>query len=511
MKKYMAIFGLFSAINSCNGQTGVTVTKTMLEEFNLKGKVKTVTYELEKENYKLYFDENGMLIKQENVFSREGIRGEVYDNYVYENGKLVSFEVFRIFAEIPTLFLEKTLFEYNSSGLLIHSDCLGRKEFYKYDEKGNRIERYGYVKTRQKFNAKGQVTEEWAFEDKETTIRKFHSTDGQGNPLPDVEFVREPYELPPNKYEHNKFGDVIQITYMYYSPLVTDSITYKYDDTGNWIERTANGSSASNFYHTAEQIYTGRFNYGQQYIRRTIEYYENVDIIGDWRIDAVLGEELASDYLRSQTDEYTLRALRADEDGRGRAGLGWRAEFKSDKTFTSGYNSNDGNDMAINVSGRYEYMDENHIKIHICSITIRGGEWHGRNSGKEEPDAEMGVFLIAPTENGFRLIRCADGVTDQQRLTYSDMVRALPKITTGSRDLKWVKLDPNHRDTDNLKILNKGLLADGRYLPDKAKLVFSRNISSGLDYLAAFVFHYEGKNIIALYSRGPEIFAIYDK
>jgi len=128
MKKYITIFSLFMVINSCNGQTNTMVTKTMLEEFNLKGKVKTVTYEYEKEKYKLYFDENGMLIKQENVFSMEGIRGEVYDNYVYENGKLVSFEVFRIFADIPNLFIEKTLFEYNSSGWLIHSDCLGRKE-----------------------------------------------------------------------------------------------------------------------------------------------------------------------------------------------------------------------------------------------------------------------------------------------------------------------------------------------------------------------------------------------
>ena len=526
MKKYMAIFGLFMATNSCCEQTGVKATKTMLEEFNLKGKVKTVTYELEKEYYKLYFDENGMLIKQENVFSREGIRGEVYDNYVYEKGKLVSFEVFRIFAEIPTLFLEKTLFEYNSSGLLIHSNCLGREEFYKYDEKGNRIERYGFLKTRQKFNEKGQVTEEWAFEDKETTGRKIGSTDAQGNPLPDEEFVMEPYELPPYKYEHNEFGDVIRITNMELSPHFSESITLKYDDTGNWIERTADDNSACNLYQTTEQIYTGRFYYGQRFIRRIIEYYqtdgdklidtkicygeiEKVNIIGDWRIDAVLGEELASDYRQPKTDEYNLRTLRADEDGRGRAGLGRRAEFKSDKTFTSGYNSNDGNDIAINVAGRYEYIDENHIKIYVGSITIRGGEWHSKKSGKEEPNAEMGVFLIAPAENGFRLIRCTDGVTDQQRLNYSDMVSALPQIRTGSRDLKWVKSDPYIRDTDNHIILNKGLAADGRYHPDKSKLVYSRYIEYG--EVLAFVFCYEGKNIIALYSWGPHIFAIYDK
>ena len=124
-------------------------------------------------------------------------------------------------------------------------------------------------------------------------------------------------------------------------------------------------------------------------------------------------------------------------------------------------------------------IDENRIKIHVGTITIHSGEWHGRTSGKEEPDAEMGVFLIAPTENGFRLIRCAEDVTDQQRLTCSDMVHALPQIRTGSRDLKWIKSDPYMRDTDNLQILHKGLLADGRYLPGKAKLLYSRYIEHG--------------------------------
>jgi hypothetical protein len=236
---------------------------------------------------------------------------------------------------------------------------------------------------------------------------------------------------------------------------------------------------------------------------------EKVDIIGQWRIDAVLGEEFTDDYLRPKTDEYTLRALREDEDGRDRSGLGWRAEFKSDNTFTSGYSSHDGNDIAINVSGRYEYFDEYRIKIHVGSITIRGGEWHNRSSGEKEPDAEMGVFLIAPTENDFRLIRCTDGETDLQRLAYSDMVRALPNIRTGSRDVKWVTLDPHNRDTDNIKILNKGLVADGRYNPDKAKLVYSRNISAGWDFLTAIVFRYEDELKIGLYSRGPEIFAIF--
>jgi len=74
-------------------------------------------------------------------------------------------------------------------------------------------------------------------------------------------------------YEHNEFGDVVRITNMKWSPPFSDTITLKYDDTGNWIERTANGNSAYHLYQTTEQIYTGRRHY-QQYIRRIIEYYE---------------------------------------------------------------------------------------------------------------------------------------------------------------------------------------------------------------------------------------------
>lgn len=250
--------------------------KTILEEFNLKGTVKTVTYEYEGGSHKLYFDENGRLIKQENTYSHEGIRGEVYDNYLYENGRLQSFEVFRVFEKIPTLFIGKVWFEYDPSGLLISSDSYlhDDKTIYKYDEKGNRIERYGRLKTRQKFNAKGQVTEEWAFDDKEGEVREFGVTDAQGNHLPDSIYVMPPYELPSKKYEHNESGDVISITYMKHSEPVTDAITLAYDSAGNWIERTAHGDSIFYDYLTTEHIYTHHTFYGLQHIRRTIEYYE---------------------------------------------------------------------------------------------------------------------------------------------------------------------------------------------------------------------------------------------
>ena len=277
MKKYMAILGLFMSVNSCNGQTDVMVEKTMLEEFNLKGKVKMLTYEYEKGTHKLYFDENGRLVKMEDYPTENSgsIKGEISENYVYEENKLQSFEVVRVFKDNSRLLIWKVLFKYNSAGLLISLDNgnYDGKTTYKYDKKGNRIERYGYLKTRQKFNSEGQVIEEWAFEDKETEVRYFGITDAQGNHLPDEIHISKPYELPPKKYEHNELGDVISVTYMQYSQSVTDTITLVYDSTGNWIERTANGNSEHYHYLTAEEIYTSKPNH-EKYMRRIIEYYE---------------------------------------------------------------------------------------------------------------------------------------------------------------------------------------------------------------------------------------------
>ena len=278
IKKHMAILGLFMSVNFCSGQMDAAAGKTMLEEFNLKGKIKTVTYEHEKGSHKLYFDENGKLIKQENFPSEnEGtITGAIYDNYIYKEGKLHSFDETRVFSSRSNLFIRKVLFEYDSSGLLISSDNSyhNGKTIYKYDEKGNRIERYGYLKTKQNFNSEGRVIEQWAFEDKKTEVREFGVTDGQGNSLPDEIYTLEPYELPPNKYEHNEFGDVISITYLKNFQPVTDTITLVYDDMGNWIERTANGGSSYYSYLTTEDIYTLTFPLHRKHIRRTIEYYE---------------------------------------------------------------------------------------------------------------------------------------------------------------------------------------------------------------------------------------------
>ena len=270
MKKQIITLVIAALIaGSCGVSNGRIITKTMLEEFNLKGKVKSVTYEYEKGKHKLHFDESGRLIKQENFLAENygSISGSIHDNYLYEEGKLQSFDIIRTFTNRSDLLVGNPSFEYDSSGLLISSD----NETYKYDKKGNRIERYGYLKTRQKFNAEGQVTEEWYFEDKETETRSFGITDAEGNHLPDEIHIHPPHESPPIKYEHNEFGDVISVTDTWQRQPVTNTITLVYDDRGNWIERTAN----SNYHYlTTEQIYTKKSYYGEQYMRRIIEYYE---------------------------------------------------------------------------------------------------------------------------------------------------------------------------------------------------------------------------------------------
>jgi hypothetical protein len=236
---------------------------------------------------------------------------------------------------------------------------------------------------------------------------------------------------------------------------------------------------------------------------------EKVDITGHWRIDAVIGLELLGQCPNpvgrlTKTDEYTLQKIKKEDSENGFI-YGWQAEFNSDMTFKSYYSAWCGNDYFSDVTGTYEYIDSNHIKIQVNNIVL-SGQWNR----EEELNTDLGIFLIDSINNGFRLIKCVNEETDQQRLMYSDMLRNLPVIRTGS-DLKWIKLDPHNRDTDNQKILYKGLVADGRYNPDKAKLVFSSYLYGEGGEIDAFVFRYEEKNVVALYSRGPEIFALYDK
>jgi hypothetical protein len=232
---------------------------------------------------------------------------------------------------------------------------------------------------------------------------------------------------------------------------------------------------------------------------------EKINIIGHWKTDEVIGLKLID--KSTITDEYELLGRIQKEDLHGDYFYGWHTKFKGDGSFESCYNSWCGNDNYYHVVGRYEYTDANHIRISVNTVIARFYYGGGKSGTFKLNDKELGVFLIDSIADGFRLIRDMDGETDQQRITYSDMLRSFPKIRTGGSALKWVKLDPHNRDTDNRKILNKGLAADGRYTPDKAKLLYSRYLDGEV---IAFVFRYEKQILVAFYSRGPEIFAIYD-
>jgi len=280
MKKYMILFGLFMLQYLCNGQTVTVAAKTTLEEFNLKGKVKTVNYLCEKRNYTLYFDENGMMIKLTEV-SHDNFVKTLYDNYVYAEGYLQSFDITTTYANQPPPRYAggKRVFKYDSLGLLISLDGGTGKTLYKYDEKGNRIgsKRYAVYErvtsigddeildTWYVFNAEGQVIEEWGFfyEDEEDTPENQPSD------------IKPPKKMLFNKYEHNEFGDVIRIIGIW----GTDTINLVYDEAGNWIERTVSGfGSGGGHYLTTEDIYTcsntTRSCRGQRYTCRIIEYYD---------------------------------------------------------------------------------------------------------------------------------------------------------------------------------------------------------------------------------------------
>jgi YD repeat-containing protein len=284
MKKYMILFGLFMLQNLCNGQTVTVAEKTTLEEYNLKGKVKTINYQYDienfgyKRNYTLYFDENGMQIKLTDSIPH-GKRVDMYDNYIYAEGYLQSFDRITIEAnKPPPRYPEgKTVFEYDSLGLLISVDAGNGKTVYRYDEKGNRIGwriyEYPYnigddpLDTWYAFNAEGQVIEQWGF-----LYEEEDNEDTQENQPSDI---KPPKEVVFNKYEYNELGDVICIIGLW----STDTINLVYDEAGNWIERIVSGfGNGGGHYLTTEDIYTcsytNRSYHGQRYTRRIIEYYD---------------------------------------------------------------------------------------------------------------------------------------------------------------------------------------------------------------------------------------------
>ncbi len=246
---------------------------TMLEEFNLSGKVQSVRYEKENETVVLCFDRTGKLVRQETACSDGTAR--LHTGYVYENGRLVSFSIYFVPRGQSAIFRGTADFDYNPEGLLVRSKYYGDEIRYEYDRQGNRVTVYGaYVKRGRKFDGQGRIAEEWSFDDKPSVVREFGVTDETGGSLPDREFEVPPYELPQDIYENNEHGDMFRITSGENSGMPAETITYVYDDRGNWTERTAGGNSCYRNFYTAELIYTSNFLYGQRRIARTITYYD---------------------------------------------------------------------------------------------------------------------------------------------------------------------------------------------------------------------------------------------
>lgn len=216
-------------------------------------------------------------------------------------------------------------------------------------------------------------------------------------------------------------------------------------------------------------------------------------LAGLWKIDYLIG--------MSDENEYDITNRINYEENQFLYGNS--IVFSADSVFDCSYSAPCGNDCFPHTSGRYTVIDDTHIRLHLDRIEV-----HGMCKGRDErPNIDLGKFLVETIKEGFRLIACPEGVDEDQLRVYSQMVNALPEISTGGSGLNWVKLNPRKRDTKGTKILRKGLIADGQFNPNKARLVYTKSI--GWYYITAFVFEYEGQNHIGLYSAGPEIFAIY--
>ena len=197
----------------------------MAEQLNLKGNVKSVrvssanSKEYSGQFIKTYFDENGRIIKRETKYI-------LSDNYIYnEQGRLISYNA-RVLSSGHIAYYQ---LQYDKRGFLISDGFTN----YKNDENGNWIEvisNSGIV--RRKYNQKNQVVEEWMYYG-EGQIMHTWGVDENGNHWEmDEEILPEGNHI---LYEYNELDNVI------YRKIAntdqSDTITYKYDEKGNWTER----------------------------------------------------------------------------------------------------------------------------------------------------------------------------------------------------------------------------------------------------------------------------------
>ncbi|MDR2861981.1 MAG: hypothetical protein LBV07_05480 [Syntrophobacterales bacterium] len=254
-------FDRFSNINSCTSQNNKEYrdeklgtmshsqeNSIQLLKANLRGRVKSVHTTNGSEFIKEYFDEKGRLIKKET-------KHRLFDNHIYnDQGQLISYD-----DVYSNGYREPYHLSYDERGFLIKEGDAA----YINDENGNCIA-MSYPGTdlyRYKYNEKNQVIEEWTYRDEYTVIERL--VDANRKPLGDREVVVPAGNNPSTFYEYNRFGDIISRK----TSERMDTVTYEYDDRGNWIKRRH--TDLSGYIWSSSKIEGLWGN-----ITRIIEYYE---------------------------------------------------------------------------------------------------------------------------------------------------------------------------------------------------------------------------------------------
>jgi len=196
--------------------------KTTIENRNLKGNVKSVVIRNTVTDFiKLSFDTKGLLIQQETPYL-------LFNNYIYdENNKLLSYT----FLVKSLNELETRKMDYDENGFLIsgfYGDC-------ENDSCGNCInEKRTYGEIKRIYNEKNQVVEDWVYYGEN---HFYHMTLVDENGKEWEEDRPIPKESPHIHYQYNELGDITFRQWTDENKVFTDTITYKYDERGNWIER----------------------------------------------------------------------------------------------------------------------------------------------------------------------------------------------------------------------------------------------------------------------------------
>jgi YD repeat-containing protein len=223
----------------------------MVEKENLKGKVESVCLVTGSDSDKTFFDEAGRIIRVE--YRHSGNPAHIHTHYVYDkNDRLLSYSGYR--EDEPDKLIAVLTYEYNKRGLVESFGPYGRGTNYKYDSRGNCILETSYLEKRKIYNRKNQLIEERHYHWDET----IHSwgTDKNGAYFEKDEII-DAHEGEHIYYSYNAHGDASYISTKYPNnpQLYLTTITYVYDEHGNWIERNKKDNLGNKVKSTRTIVY----------------------------------------------------------------------------------------------------------------------------------------------------------------------------------------------------------------------------------------------------------------